>query len=163
MKPPFDPNPYKVADVKGNRVTMKREDGKKRVRDKNHIKVVKPRPLAIKPSWERKQNPVPTDYASFDIEDQLDNAEENRQEDEQSTDDEVLNETDSGSPGSSESEEDNKEEESKEEEREEEESEEELFEIDNDEEDRMRLMLEAATANASLDQRLSPVTPSRGI
>ena len=34
VKPPFDPNPYKVTDIKGNRVTMKREDGKKRVRDK---------------------------------------------------------------------------------------------------------------------------------
>ena len=155
VKPPFDPNPYKVTDVKGNRVTMKREDGKKRVRDKNQIKVVKPRPLAIKPSWERKQNSVPTDYASFDIEDELDNAEENRQEEEQSTDDEVLNETDSGSPESSESEEDNEEEEESEEE--------ELFEIDNDEEDRMRLMLEAATANASVDQGLTPVTRSRGI
>ena len=77
----------------------------------------------------------------------------------------MPNESDSGSSESSEPEEDNEEEQSGEEESEEEENEEEeLFEINiNDEEDRMRLMLEAATANASVDQGLTPVTRSRGI
>ena len=51
IKPSFDPRPYEVTKVKGNRITSRRHRHQ-RVRDKNHIKVVKNRAHDLKPSWD---------------------------------------------------------------------------------------------------------------
>ena len=66
-KPPFDPSPYNVTQVKGNRITAQRHD-KKRVRDKNHVKLLKDRPNYLKPSWDKTTSNNSTSYADFDIE-----------------------------------------------------------------------------------------------
>ena len=51
-KPPFSPNLLTVSDVKGNQITA--TDGRiTRKRDKNHIKVLPPRPDHLKPLWHR--------------------------------------------------------------------------------------------------------------
>ena len=51
-KPPFNPTPFKVISVQGNRVTA--TDGNKNVtRDKNQLKKLHTRPNSLKPSWER--------------------------------------------------------------------------------------------------------------
>ena len=55
-KPPFDPKPYEVKEVKGKRVKAKR-DGKVFVRDKNHIKVVPKRAPNLCPSFSLKNIP----------------------------------------------------------------------------------------------------------
>ena len=65
-KPPFDPVPYTVDHVKGNRVTASR-NGKVRVRDKNYIKKVKSRPDYVRPSWEQKSQKMTTPYEEHDI------------------------------------------------------------------------------------------------
>ena len=62
--PPFDPKPYSVTAVKGNRVTSER-NGQTRVRSKNHIKVVPERPLHLIPKKNVRQqqsNPTAYDY-----------------------------------------------------------------------------------------------------
>ena len=58
-RPPFDPKPYTVHGVVGNRISASRDDGS-RVRDKNYVKKVKKRAEYLKPSWERdvKQSTV---------------------------------------------------------------------------------------------------------
>ena len=66
-KPPFDHNPYTVVKVDGNRIDAERE-GKYRQRDKNAIKVVKPRPKHLVPSWNRKLSGTVADYDDFEIE-----------------------------------------------------------------------------------------------
>ena len=43
MKPPYDPNPYKVVEVKGAQITCSR-GGKEKKRTKEKIKVIKERP-----------------------------------------------------------------------------------------------------------------------
>ena len=50
-KPPYDHRPFTVDKVVGNKITMSREDGASRVRDKNQIKVLKDRPESLIPSW----------------------------------------------------------------------------------------------------------------
>ena len=45
-KPPYDPNPYKVVRVEGNRVTINNGE-KERVRDKNKLKVIPARPAYL--------------------------------------------------------------------------------------------------------------------
>ena len=47
-QPPFDPNPFTVSHTEGNRVFLNRSDGKQRVRDKNNVKKVKPRPSNLR-------------------------------------------------------------------------------------------------------------------
>lgn len=64
---PFDPKPYKVIKVVGNRVTAERGESK-RTRDKNYIKVLKPRPVELIPSWENGNNAQRTNYNDLDIE-----------------------------------------------------------------------------------------------
>ena len=66
-KPPFDPKPFTVTSVEGNRIDAQR-DGKFRRRDKNSIKVVKARPNHLVPSWERERKQNVADYDEFDIE-----------------------------------------------------------------------------------------------
>lgn len=66
-KPPFDPNPYIVEEVVGNKVSARR-DNQVRVRDKNYIKKVKVRPDYIKPSWEKDSIHPITDYDEQEIE-----------------------------------------------------------------------------------------------
>lgn len=66
-KPPYDHRSYTVTETVGNKIVMKRADGSKRVRDKNQIKILKERPVALKPSWDSKTFAI-SDYASFDIE-----------------------------------------------------------------------------------------------
>ena len=45
LKPPFDPSPYTVTEVNGNRVPAQRRDGSTRIRDKNNLKKLKDRPV----------------------------------------------------------------------------------------------------------------------
>ena len=68
-KSPYDPKPYKVVQVEGNQVDAVR-DNKFRRRDKNSIKVVKPRPEHLIPSWERHAQDKGTysEYGDFEIE-----------------------------------------------------------------------------------------------
>jgi len=66
-KPPFDPSPYTVVQVDGNRIDAERE-GKFRQRDKNAIKVVKQRPKHLIPSWNQNLPEKVADYDDFDIE-----------------------------------------------------------------------------------------------
>ena len=66
--PPFDPKPYVVTDVDGNRVHANR-DGRQRRRDKNDIKVVKKRPDHLVPSWQKNgASKAVTCYDELDIE-----------------------------------------------------------------------------------------------
>ena len=67
MKSPFDPDPYTVTDVCGNRVEMSRGDGSLRVRDKNQVKVLAQRPKELIPSWESQSQCKTADYSSFEI------------------------------------------------------------------------------------------------
>ena len=68
VKPPYDPKPYTVVQVDGNRIEAKR-NGITRQRDKNSVKVVKKRPTHLVPTWERGQfKPDITDYTELDIE-----------------------------------------------------------------------------------------------
>ena len=68
VKPPYDPKPYTVVQVDGNRIDAKR-NGITRQRDKNSVKVVKKRPTHLVPTWERGQfKPDITDYTELDIE-----------------------------------------------------------------------------------------------
>ena len=71
-KPPFDPHAYEVVKVKGKRVTSKRED-KILVRDKNHVKVVPPRPSTLCPSFAKKKNKTlkTTPQHDFDDDDDI--------------------------------------------------------------------------------------------
>ena len=48
-KPPFDPNPYTVTEVKGTQVTATR-DGKIKKRNLVKVKILKERPERLKPS-----------------------------------------------------------------------------------------------------------------
>jgi len=68
IKPPYDPKPYTVVKVDGNRIDAKRNETT-RQRDKNSVKVVKKRPTYLIPTWERGQfKPDVTDYTDLDIE-----------------------------------------------------------------------------------------------
>ena len=71
-KPPYDPHPFVVHGIDGNKITMSREDGATRVRDKNQVKILKDRPESLIPSWESSE-PICADYNSFDIESKFDN------------------------------------------------------------------------------------------
>ena len=71
-KPPYDPHPFVVHGIDGNKITMSREDGAIRVRDKNQVKILKDRPESLIPSWESSE-PICADYNSFDIESEFDN------------------------------------------------------------------------------------------
>ena len=63
-KPPFNPDPFKVTSVECNRVTA--VNGRKKVtRDKNQLKVLHPRPNALKPSWERGVSLAATPHTTF--------------------------------------------------------------------------------------------------
>ena len=66
-KPSFDPSPYQVTQINGNRITAQRHN-QKQVRDKNHIKLLKDRPNYLKSSWNKNAPTTPTNYADFDIE-----------------------------------------------------------------------------------------------
>ena len=70
-KPPFDPNPYEVTSVKGSQIEAIR-DNAIRIRDKNHVKLLKGRPINLTPTWQQ-QNLISsaTRYEDFDIEFQL--------------------------------------------------------------------------------------------
>ena len=77
IKPPYDPKPYTVVKVDGNRIDAKRNETS-RQRDKNSIKVVKKRPAHLIPTWERGQfKPDVTDYTDLDIEGCWQNISEN--------------------------------------------------------------------------------------
>ena len=72
----FDLDPFTVTGVDGNKVSMERKDGTSRIRDKNQIKVVPKRPKDLIPTWERRvQQPV-YDYASLEIEGNMIESEE---------------------------------------------------------------------------------------
>ena len=66
-QPPYDPSPYKVTKVKGNQISADRH-GKRRIRDKNQIKLLPSRPITLTPSWEHGINVKTTNYNDFDIE-----------------------------------------------------------------------------------------------
>ena len=69
-KPPYAPVPYEVTTVQGNRVTATRGNQIRR-RDKNKVKVLKPRPNHLRPSWQHRHNTTTLDtapYDEFDIE-----------------------------------------------------------------------------------------------
>ena len=63
-KPPFNPDPFKVTSVVGNRITAANRD-KRVVRDKNQVKVVHQRPDALEPSWEREEPIRATPHTTF--------------------------------------------------------------------------------------------------
>ena len=65
-KPPFDPLPYNVTQVNGNRITAGCHN-KKRVCDKNHVKLLKDRPNYLKLSWDKTTSTCSTHYGDFDI------------------------------------------------------------------------------------------------
>ena len=63
-KPPFKQDPFKVTSVEGNRVTA--VNGRKEVtRDKNQLKVLHPRPNALKPLWKRGVSLAATLHTTF--------------------------------------------------------------------------------------------------
>ena len=68
VNPPFDPKPFTVTGVENNAVSMNRQDGASRLRDKNQIKVLKKRPKHLIPSWQRGNNAPATDYRNLEIE-----------------------------------------------------------------------------------------------
>ena len=68
LKPPFDPSPYTVTEVNGNRLLAKRRDGSTRIRDKNNLKKLKDRPANLIPFWEKNQPTFWTDYTELDTE-----------------------------------------------------------------------------------------------
>ena len=67
INPPFDPKPYIVSDVKGNKITSRR-DAQIKIRDKNKLKVLSARRKELQPSWEKSTISPVHDYNSFDIE-----------------------------------------------------------------------------------------------
>ena len=54
IKPPFDPRPYTVTEVKGTQVTATR-GGKERKRNQAKMKVVKVRPAHLQPQSGRRE------------------------------------------------------------------------------------------------------------
>ena len=80
-RPPFDPKPYTVHGVDGNRISASRDDGS-RVRDKNYVKKVKHRAEHLKPSWEKdaRRSAVVVSDNDNDIEGQWKSAAEERAE-----------------------------------------------------------------------------------
>ena len=70
-KPPYNPNPYTVADVHGNQLVLTREDGSCKIRDKNQVRVLKDHPANLTPSWECKSRPPVSNYMDFEIESDL--------------------------------------------------------------------------------------------
>ena len=66
-KPVFYPSSYQVTQINRNRITAQHHN-QKRVRDKNHIKLLKDLPNYLKPSWNKNTSTTPTNYADFDIE-----------------------------------------------------------------------------------------------
>ena len=72
IKPPFNPTPLRVTKTKGNRVWAQNKLHGVRIRDKNHLKKVVPRPLELIPSWETVKTSQP-DYSHFEIEGTLHN------------------------------------------------------------------------------------------
>ena len=68
LKPLFDPSPYTVTEVNGNRGLAQRRDGSTRIRDKNNLKKLKDRPANLIPSWEKNEPAFCTDYTELDIE-----------------------------------------------------------------------------------------------
>jgi hypothetical protein len=64
-KSPWDPNPYKVLEVKGSKVTAERGE-QRRSRAKNHIKVVKERPEYLKVGITRKEKCI--EEEEYDLE-----------------------------------------------------------------------------------------------
>ena len=66
-KLPFDPHPYNVIKVKESQITAERI-GHVRVRDKNYIKVLQPRPPHLAPSRQKPVTPTIAIYGDFDIE-----------------------------------------------------------------------------------------------
>ena len=74
VKPPYDPNPYKVVEVKGAQVTCSR-GGKEKKRTKEKIKVVKERPEYLKQGGQTTRD-VYTDYET-EVEINLNVEEEN--------------------------------------------------------------------------------------
>ena len=60
----FNPDPFKVTSVEGNRVTA--VNGRKKVtRDKNQFKVLHPHAIALKPSWEKGVSLAATPHTIF--------------------------------------------------------------------------------------------------
>ena len=56
LKPPFDPSPYTLTEVNGNRLPVQRHHGSTRIRDKSHLKKLKDRPTNLIPLG-RKTSP----------------------------------------------------------------------------------------------------------
>ena len=65
-KLPFDPSPYQVTQINGNRLIAQRHN-QKRVCNKNHIKLLKDHPNYLKPSRNKNTLTTPTNYADFNI------------------------------------------------------------------------------------------------
>ena len=148
-KPPYDHRPYTVTEVNGNKVEMKRADGSKRVRDKNQIKVLKERPLALEPSWGSKDNAT-ADYESFEIEGNIEGLTFTN-EVEASIPEAEIEDPAIFEPGNSASDSDDEQEEGG------------LFDLNEEAEDRMRLLLEAASNAADQSEDNRRVTRSRGV
>ena len=152
-KPPYDPRPYTVTGTKGNKVEMERGDGSKRVRDKNQIKVLKERPQELEPSWNNKSVEI-ADYGSFDIESSIGDFASDFPKDSVSSSDGALRTSPSRNQESviePENQEDDQDESN-------------LFDLDEEGEARMQLLLEAASEAA--DQPVDDnkrVTRSKGM
>ena len=71
IKPPFDPNPYEITNIKGSQIKAIR-DNAIHVRDKSHVKLLKRRPIDLTPTWQQ-QNLISstTRNKDFDTEIQL--------------------------------------------------------------------------------------------
>ena len=125
-KPPYDHRPYTVTETNGNKVTMERADGSKRVRDKNQIKVLKERPIELEPSWVSTDNET-ADYESFEIEGNMEDLTFDVVREVEPSIPELENEDPVPGNSDSDSEEDG------------------LFDLNQEAEARMRLLLEAAS------------------
>ena len=149
IKPPYDPNPYKVDGLDGNRVKLTRGDGATRVRDKNQLKILKKRPNSLVPSWEGNCTTIP-DCNSFDIEFDL-----NEQRALPTTErfpvlSDIVEESEEGENEASAHADD---------------GDALLFDLDEDAETRMRNLLTAAAADATkeMNRDNAPVTRSKGL
>ena len=70
-KPPYNRNPYNVADVHGKQLVLTRDGGSYKIRDKNQVRVLKDRPSNLTLSWESESYPPVSNYMDFDIESDL--------------------------------------------------------------------------------------------
>ena len=66
-KPPFDPNPYTIREVKGTQVTVEREGGQIKKRNLAKVKILKERPERLKPKRSKTVEQEEEDSEWFEL------------------------------------------------------------------------------------------------